>query len=518
MTSGGESLALLHPELAVLTADEMRRVERAAFARGLPSFEAMERAGNAVAEVVLQRWPVAEVGDVVVLCGPGNNGGDGFIAAAALRAAGYRVSVAAVAPAVARSPDAQRALAGWGEQVSPLNAADVAKLRSRDLVIDALFGIGLSRPLEGSVREVVEAVNRSEARIVAVDVPSGTDADTGAVLGASIRADITIAFGWAKRGHLLLPAAAHCGTLVVADVGFTAADLGAVEVRCLRNAPALWRGDYPLPQPEDHKYRRGHAVMVGGAVMTGAVRLAARAARRVGLGLLTLVVPRLAWNVYAQDEAGAIVRPADDPTAALRVAGDARVTALLVGSGLEPDRSTAELVTGCIALGRAMVIDGGGLTALAPQAGQGGLRDGRPNIVLTPHEGEFARLFPDLAGAGSKLERARTAAARSGCTVILKGADTVIAGPDGTAILCDLAPAALATAGSGDVLAGIVTGLLGLGLGPLAAAAMAAWLHGRAGAGTSPSGGLGLIAEDLPDLLPGALLAALAQKAENSGV
>ena len=522
MSSGGGSQLAQHPELAVLTAAEMRRVEQVAFTRGLPSFEAMRRAGQAVADLIARRWLLGAVDRIIVLCGPGNNGGDGFIAAAALRASGYAVQVQGVALTAARSPDATKAAAGWGDAIAPLNAKGLAGLGPRTIVVDALFGIGLARPLGGDALGVTEAVDRSGAAVVAVDVPSGIDADSGAILGGAMRADVTIAFGWVKRGHLLLPAAANCGELIVADVGFTPADLAAAPVSCWRNAPALWRDAYPLPRPDDHKYRRGHALIAGGAVMTGAARLAARSARRVGLGMLTLAAPHSAWPIYAQDLVGAIVRPVADGAAILALAADPRVSALLVGSGLEPDRPTADLVRGAMALGRPMVIDGGGLTALA-QHGRidgghnGGRADGgRADIVLTPHEGEFARLFPDLAdglaGRAPKVERARAAAARSGCIMVLKGADTVVAAPDGRAILSDLAPATLATAGSGDVLAGAVAGLLGLGLAPLPAAAMAVWLHGQAARGF----GLGLIAEDLPDRLPRALAAALLQKAENS--
>jgi NAD(P)H-hydrate epimerase len=502
MSSGDASQTAQHPELAVLTADEMRRVESAAFARGLPSFEAMRRAGQAVAELVAGRWLLGAVDRIIVLCGPGNNGGDGFIAATALRAAGYAVQVHSVALKTARSADANKAAAGWGDPVTPLSAKSLIDLGPRTVVVDALFGIGLTRPLAGDVLDAVEAVNRSGARVVAVDMPSGIDADNGAILGAAIRADMTVTFGWVKHGHLRLPAAARCGELVVADAGFTAVDLGAIDLACWRNTPALWRDAYPLPRAEDHKYRRGHVLIAGGATMTGAARLAARAARRVGLGMLTLAAPEAIWSIYAQDLVGAIVRPVAGNEATLALAGDAKVSALLVGSGLEPDRVTAELVCGAMALGRPMVIDGGGLTALARH---GGLTGGRPDIVLTPHEGEFARLFPDLADGAPKLERARAAAARSGCTIVLKGADTVIAGPDGRAVLSELAPATLATAGSGDVLAGAVTGLLGLGLAPVPAAAMAVWLHAEAARGF----GLGLIAEDLPERLPRALAAGL---------
>lgn len=510
MSSGGAPQPALHPELAVLTADEMRSVEAAAFARGLQSFEAMRRAGQAVAALIQGRWLLGSVDRVIVLCGPGNNGGDGFIAATALRAAGYAVQVQSVPLTSARSADAAKAAGGWGDAVTELSGKSLAYLDPRTIIVDALFGIGLTRPLTGDVLGAIEAVNRGGARVVAVDVPSGIDADTGAVLGDAIRADVTVSFGWLKCGHLLLPAAAHCGELLVADAGFAAADLAATKVACWRNNPALWRQDYPLPRPDDHKYRRGHALIAGGATMTGAARLAARSARRVGLGMLTMAAPTGAWPIYAQDLVGAVVRPVADNAAILALAGDARVSALLVGSGLEPDKETAELVRGAMALGRPMTIDGGGLTALAMH---GGIADGRPEIILTPHEGEFARLFPDLQGDDSKLARARAAAARSGCTIVLKGGDTVIAAPDGRAILSELAPATLATAGSGDVLAGAITGLLGLGMAPLRAAAMAVWLHAAAARGF----GLGLVAEDLPDRLPAALATGLSQKAENSG-
>lgn len=496
--------------LAVLSVAEMRAAEQAAFARGLPSFEAMHRAGTAVADEVARRWSAGALDTVSVLCGPGNNGGDAFIAAESLQARGYRVRVFSVPISGARSVDARKAIAGWTGPVADLAPEPFAKLGPRHLVIDGLFGIGLARPLDERIKSLVEAVNRSAAPVVAIDVPSGIDADTGAVLGAAFDATVTVTFGWAKRGHLLLPASARCGELVVADVGFTGADLARVPVACFRNGPDLWADAYPVPGPEDHKYRRGHAVIAGGAVMTGAARLAARAARRVGVGMLTLAAPEAAWTVYALDQPGAIIRAVTGPDEVLALAGGERVTALLVGSGLDPDAETVTLVRRAMALGRPMVVDGGGLTALARH---GGLAGGRPDILLTPHEGEFARLFPD-AGRDDKLARARAAAARSGCTVVLKGADTVVASPDGRAVLSDPAPATLATAGSGDVLAGAVAGLLALGLPPLAAGSMAVWLHAAAARGF----GLGLIAEDLAERLPAALGRALAQKAAVSAL
>jgi NAD(P)H-hydrate epimerase len=492
-----------HSDLMLLTGAQMRAAEQAAFARGLPSFEAMRRAGLAVADAIIARWPAAGSGEVHVLCGPGNNGGDGFVVAATLRSAGYRVVVHAVRNRSDYAGDAARAAAMWHGDVQKPQPAQLAALGPSAIVVDALFGIGLDRALEGDVAALIESANEARATIVGVDIASGVHADDGRIMGVAVDADLTVTFGWRKLGHVLQSGAARCGETIVADVGFTAADLSAANPFCWLNAPALWSADYPVPKPTEHKYDRGHAVIVGGAVMTGAARLAARAARRVGLGLLTLAVPPDVWPIYAGDQPGAIVRPVADHAAFAAIAGDERISALLVGSGLEPDGETAELVRTCIALSRPAVIDGGGLTVLA-----GSAFDGHAEVVLTPHEGEFGRLFPDLVARESKVERAREAARRTGCILVLKGSDTVIAGPDGGAIVSNGAPPTLATAGSGDVLAGIATGLLGLKMPPLGAAAMAVWLHAHAAEGF----GLGLIAEDLPDRLPMALAKALEPK------
>ncbi|WP_119303233.1 NAD(P)H-hydrate dehydratase [Dongia deserti] len=494
-----------HPDLAVLTGAEMRAAERAAFARGLPSFEAMRRAGVAVADAIMARWPVYGSGEVHVLCGPGNNGGDGFIVAETLRGAGYRVLAHAVRAKSNYAGDAARAASLWQGDVRTPDRATFAALDRSAIVVDALFGIGLDRALEGETAALNEAVNASPATVVAVDIASGVHADDGRAMGVAIDADLTVTFNWRKRGHVLQPGAGKCGETLVADVGFGAADLSAANPACWLNAPALWSSAYPLPQPSDHKYQRGHAIIVGGGVMTGAARLAARAARRVGIGLLTMAVPPEAWPIYAGDLPGAIVRPVADLAAFAAIAGDERISALLVGSGLEPDAHTGDLVRTCIAFGRPMVIDGGGLTVLA---GSDALVGGHAEIVLTPHEGEFGRLFPDLVARASKIERAVQAARRTGCIIVLKGSDTVIAAPDGGTIISGCAPPTLATAGSGDVLAGIITGLLGLHLPPFLAASMGVWLHVRAAEGF----GIGLIAEDLPDRLPAALAKALGRK------
>ena len=480
--------------LRIVTAREMQRTEQTAFAAGLDSFTAMERAGRAVADAILARWRRRPV---LVLCGPGNNGGDGYIIAAAFRAAGWPVSVAALA--APSSIDARRAATGWGS--AALEPDDITWPDAGGLIVDALFGIGLTRRLEGTAANLVQRANQSGAPIVSVDIPSGIHADTGAMLGIAIAATLTVTFAWSKPGHVLLPGRTATGELVIADIGLPAAPVPDAVAPVWQNTPALWRHALPVPRVQDHKYSRGHLLAIGGGVMTGAVRLAVRAARRGGAGLATILAPAAVVPLYAQDQAGAIVRPRTGTAEVADFLKDSRVTAVLIGSGLEPGGETADLLSHVLAARRATVVDGGGLDAwrdidhdlTAERAGP---------VVLTPHEGEFARLCGDLGddlGPGhGKLQRAQAAARLFGAVIVLKGADTVIAAPDGRAIVNGEAPAYLATAGSGDVLAGLIAGLLAQGMDAFAASAAAVWLHAEAARRFGP----GLLAEDLPDLLP----------------
>jgi NAD(P)H-hydrate epimerase len=481
--------------LPVVTAAEMRAAEKALFARGTPSFDVMDTAGRAVVAAIQQRWPTP-FKRALVLAGPGNNGGDGFIIARELDALGWDVHVAAAQSRDLYSGDAATAAALWRGQVARLEPGALAKLDDGGcVVIDAIFGIGLARPVEGEIKAVIHALHGRPCPVVAVDVPSGINADTGEVLGAAPRAALTVTFGWPKRGHLLLPGREWARDLVVADIGCRDEDLPDLGTIPRVNGTALWRNDLPLPSAADHKYTRGHALVAGGAAMPGATRLASRAARRVGIGMLTMAAPREAHPYYLIDQPGLIVREAAGAPELKALLEDRRFTAALVGSGLPADASTRAMVEAVAASGRALVIDGGGLTAFAGAIAVLAAF-GRADIVPTPHEGEFARLFPDLKG--DKLARAREAARTAGCTVVVKGADTVIAAPDGRAAINADAPAWLATAGSGDVLAGLILGLLGQGMPPFEAAAAGVSLHGMAGAAFGP----GLIAEDLPELIP----------------
>ncbi|MFO1059545.1 MAG: NAD(P)H-hydrate dehydratase [Dongiaceae bacterium] len=471
----------------------MGRADAAAIAGGIPGIVLMEAAGKAVAAEAFRRWGPRPT---LVLCGPGNNGGDGYVAARHLAAAGWPVRLAALVPASALKGDAALAAARWSGPAAPL---DEAALADHPLVIDALFGAGLARPLEGAARALVEAVARRGLDCLGVDVPSGVHGDTGAVLGAAPPCRATVTFFRRKPGHLLLPGRVLCGELVVADIGIPDRVLDSIAPRQRESGPPAWRAALPVRRLDDHKYRRGHALLVAGGGMAGAIRLAARAARRVGAGLVSVAAPPESHAAVAADWPGTMLLPLGAPDDIPALLADSRRNALLIGPGAGADAATARRTRAILATRRPAVLDADALTAFAGDPAGLFAAIAGP-CILTPHEGEFARLFDLPAGLG-KLERARRAAAASGAVVLLKGADTVIAAPDGAALINANAPPDLATGGSGDVLAGLAVGLLAQGVPALAAAAAAAWLHGAAAARFGP----GLIAEDLVDSLPAVL-------------
>ncbi len=480
----------------ILTVDEMYRADGAAMAAGVPGEELMENAGAAIARAMLERWSPRAV---LVLCGPGNNGGDGFVVARHLTAEGWNVRLALLGRRERLKGDSAHHAALWQGDVAALDeafVADRANFEGAELVVDALFGAGLSRALDGVARAAAEAVAAHGLPVVAVDVPSGVSGDSGELLGGvGFEAVLTVTFFRKKPGHLLLPGRARCGELVVADIGIPDAVLDEIAPAAHENAPALWRRAIPRRGLEDHKYRFGHALISGGAEMTGAARLAARAALRIGAGLVTVACPRAVLPVYALSTASVITAPAEDAAGFAELLAEPRRNAVLVGPGNGVTADTADRALAALGAGKAVVLDADALTVFAdrPQTLAAAI-DGP--CVLTPHEGEFARVFPDATG--SKLERARRAARESGAVILLKGSDTVIAAPDGRAAVNANAPPSLATAGSGDVLAGLIVGLLAQAVPPLEAAAAGAWLLGEAAARVGP----GLISEDLSEALP----------------
>ena len=484
---------------ALLTVAEMGRADALAISGGIPGIDLMETAGAGVAVVIRSGW---EPRPLRVLCGPGNNGGDGFVAARLLAEAGWPVRLFLLGERAALKGDAALAAARWTGPVEPLAAfLEPDDVGDEPLVVDALFGAGLSRPLDGVALAAVEAIAARRWPVVAVDVPSGVHGDTGAVLGAAPRAAVTVTFFRRKPGHLLLPGRLACGRVVVVDIGIPARVLDEIPPRAAANHPDLWLSGWPGPSLEGHKYQRGHAVIFGGGRMTGAGRLAARAALRVGAGLVTIACPPEARLIYSLAAAALLIEslPEDEGDIAALL-GSGRRSAVLIGPGAGVSPALRRRVLAVLASGLPTVLDADALTVFAADPAPLFAALG-PQCLLTPHEGEFARLFAAGAEGAGKVGRVRAAAARSGAVVVLKGADTVIAAPDGRVIVNANAPADLATAGAGDVLAGLAVGLLAQGLPAFEAAAAAAWLHGEAGTRAGP----GLIADDLPEALPAVL-------------
>lgn len=466
--------------LELLTPAEMARADAAAIAGGVSGMVLMEAAGRAVARAAQSRFRPCRT---LVLAGPGNNGGDGYVAARLLERAGWPVAVAALAPPRPGS-DAARAAARWRGPTVPFVPAEAHRA---GLVVDAVFGAGLTRNLEGAAAETLAAAS---APILAVDVPSGLDGETGSVRGFAPQAELTVTFFRRKPGHLLLPGRALCGELLLADIGLPATVLPDIGPRAFHNRPGLW--SLPVLAQAAHKYTRGHLTILGGDAMTGATRLAAGAAHRAGAGLVTVAAPdTAAAATYRAGEAETIVTT--EPVAALL--GDERRAVWLLGPGLPPTPATRDALRRVVEAKRAVVADAGALLACADAPD---LLGGA--AVLTPHAGEFARVFGEVGA--DKPAAARAAAARTGAVVLLKGADTVVAAPDGRVAINDNAPPSLATGGTGDVLAGVIAALLCQGLAPFEAAAAGAWLQGEAARlHLAP----GLVAGDLINLLPGAL-------------
>lgn len=485
--------------LELLTSEQMGRADGLAVAAGVPSLTLMENAGSAVADEAALMAPVG--GHVAVLCGPGNNGGDGFVAARHLRDLRYDVRVAMLGDRAALKGDAAAMAQRYAGTVAPLSTSSI---EGAELIVDALFGAGLTRPLEGAAAAAVEAINRSGCPVLAVDVPSGLDGTTGIAASAVVHAQRTVTFFRRKPGHLLLPGREYCGLVRAADIGIPASVLIDIAPRTWANAPSLWLPAFPRPGLAEHKYDRGHALVVSGPLAhTGAARMGARGALRMGAGLVTVASPPDALAVNAAHLTAIMLAPFDGASGLSQILSDRRKNAVLLGPALGVGAATRELVAAALGSGAATVLDADALTSFEGDAtalGRAVAQTPTRPVVLTPHAGEFRRLFPAVT-QGSKLDRTRAAARDSGAVVVLKGADTVIATPDGRAAINENSPPWLATAGAGDVLGGFVAGLLAQGMPAFEAACAAVWLHGAAAADFGP----GLIAEDLPERLPAVL-------------
>jgi hydroxyethylthiazole kinase-like uncharacterized protein yjeF len=474
----------------LLSVAQMTRADHLATTMGTPGFKLMQNAGLAVARETARRWTPRPT---TVLCGPGNNGGDGFVAAVALAEAGWPIRVALDGQLEQLQGDALAHAQRWQ---GPIEAMNAGVLDAAELVVDALYGSGLNRALRAPVPELLSIIASRGIPVMAIDVPSGVLGDSGESLGA-VAANCTVTFARKKPGHLLLPGRELCGELVVADIGIPDAAFDTLGINTWENEPPLWQSTLPQLQRTANKYSRGHVLINGGYPITGAARMAARAAARIGAGLTTIAVPDAALPIYAAALQSIMVQPLSSPQDLERLLKDPRYSAFLIGPGAGVNDATRERALRMLATGRPVLLDADAISVFAADPNQLFNAVQGP-CVLTPHEGEYQRLFSDT---DDKLSRARQAAVRSQCIIVLKGADTVIASPDGRAVINSNAPATLATGGSGDVLGGLILGLLGQGMDAFMAACAAVWLHGAAATAFGP----GLLAEDLPDLIPGVL-------------
>ncbi len=485
--------------MELLTTEQMARADALSAESAGGSFALMKAAGRAVA---LAAAELVEEGHIVVVAGRGNNGGDGFIAAAELVALGRSVSVILPGDRNTLKGDAARAASEWQQAVLPARPQAIG---APALIIDALLGAGLKGPVTGEPLALIQAMNASGAPILAVDLPSGIDGTTGVVMGAAVQAVATVTFFRRKPAHVLLPGRTHCGKVRLADIGIEAIVLDQIRPQSFENVPELWQSSFPFPRIDGHKYARGHAVIVSGEIAsTGAARLSARGALRAGAGLVTVASPREALAVNAASLTAVMVRPIDTPAEFTNMLTDRRLNACVIGPGAGVNERTRQLTLTALAQGKATVLDADALTSFVDNSQElfGQIKNlSNPQVVLTPHDGEFSKLFKGLLNEDavhSKLEVARAASRVSGAVVLLKGADTVVAAPDGRAAIAANAPAWLATAGSGDVLAGIIGGMLAQGVPAYEASCIGVWMHGEAGLEAGP----GLIAEDLPEVLP----------------
>ncbi len=473
----------------LLRVGQMGQADAQTIKGGIPGIKLMETAGAAVADRAGALFDPTR--PVAVLCGPGNNGGDGFVAARLLQERGRDVRLYLLGDVNALKGDAALAAGRWTGPIEPLAPAfdpDGAG------IIDALFGAGLTRPLEGGAATGMETLNARGAEVLAVDVPSGVFGDTGEAPGAAVQAHETVTFCRRKPGHFLMPGAALCGAVHVADIGIPDAVVADQRPDTWVNSADIWWPDFPHPGPADHKYTRGHIVIWGNGEMPGAARMAAEGARRAGAGMVSIACLPDDAALFRAGAPGVLVRPMADATAYARFI-EHKAKGLIVGPGNGTGADTRDRVLAALASGLPVVLDADGVSVFAddPAPLLAGLHE---NCVVTPHEGEFARVF---GTEGDRLTRVRRAAAESGAVILLKGFDTVIAAPDGRAVINANGSPHLASAGTGDVLAGIVGGLLVQGMAPLSAAVAGVWLHAAA----AWTVGHGLIAEDIPGILPG---------------
>jgi len=483
--------------IEILTSEQMYRADLLAVKNGISSYQLMGNAGKCITREIIKK---CRKGRALILCGRGNNGGDGFVVARLLSARGWPTQVGVLRSLKGIKNDALRASKEWKGTTFELSLTQLKKrIRGCSVVVDALFGIGLNRPVKENIKGLINVVNKSKIPCISIDIPSGIDADSGKMLGTAIRADATVSFFRPKLGHFLFPGREYTGNLTIADIGIPDSAIQKIKPTIFLNGPELWGKKFPWPSYRDHKYSRGHALIVGGEEMTGAARLAARACLRTGSGLVTIVANRSSSRIYKMEMPEILSVVADHVNDLKKVISDRRKNVFLIGPGIGVSGSTLKKVLLLLSKKRPCILDADAISAFSRSPTKL-FKSVFPRCVLTPHEGEFARLFPKIAKRKNinKVTKCILASSDANGIVLLKGPDTVISRPDGLSVVNCNAPPTLATAGSGDVLAGIITGLIAQGMDSFNASVAGAWIHGEAANLFGP----GLVADDLPNLIP----------------
>lgn len=489
----------------LLTPKQMALADNLSIQSGISGIELMQNAGDVLYDAFCAHFH--DVGNVLIVCGVGNNGGDGFVLAERINKSGIKVSVCIIGNASHISGDARLAF-----DLLPASVPRVQVPRPQqphwgqyDLIVDGLFGAGLARDITGAYADVVAAINTSPAKVFAIDLPSGINGETGQVSGCAVEADLTVTFFRKKPGHILFPGQAHCGQVIVGQIGILENVLDEIAPNIFHNLPQLWTELLPAPKLMGHKYSRGHTLAISGPIeKSGAIRLAAQAALRIGSGLVTIAASADTLSVHAARTDVLMLAPMNTPEQLVDLLKDPRLNSICIGPGLDSDENTRELVLAILDHDISVVLDAGALSAFsdAPQVLHKAINARDSNTVLTPHDGEFNRIFPTLKLTSSKLQKAQLAAEMIGATVILKGPDTVIADGGGKAAISDNGSPWLATAGSGDVLSGMIAGLLAQGMPAFEGSCAAVWFHGEA----SQIIGAGLISSDLDQGIKTALV------------
>jgi ADP-dependent NAD(P)H-hydrate dehydratase / NAD(P)H-hydrate epimerase len=502
----------------LVTAAEMRTLDRLTIERyGTPGHVLMERAGRGATEALLACLPrLRRAGRrAVIVAGKGNNGGDGFVIARLLRRRGVRTEVVLLGRAAAVGGDAARMLRAYRTGRAPLHEIEdgahlgvlARALDGADVVVDAIFGTGLDKPVRGLHAEAIELINASGVPVFAVDIPSGLNADTGMPMGTAIQAEATATFGFAKLGQALYPGVRHCGRLAVVDIGIAAAAIAAhPPSAALLDAAAVARL-VPARQPDAHKGDCGHVLVIAGSFgKTGAAQLAARAAARVGAGLVTVVAPVSLYSIYAAGVREAMTEALPDDDGRIRFdaarlqALSAGKTAVVIGPGVGTHSGAEETVRWLLAnLDMPIVVDADAITVLARDPAA--LRSSRAQALLTPHPGEMSRLLATDTAAvqADRAGVARRFASEQRCTLVLKGARSVIADAGGRIWVNPTGNPGMASGGMGDVLSGVLGGLLAQGLSTSEAACLGVYLHGAVADRIAADGQIGLLASDIAD-------------------